>query len=256
MFVDTAGASRILTEGALIQFLATAYVGPTQRPTLRLELLPCCGGPRAAVVTVRGAAKHQAAAAAEKVAAAASATQWAEDTRDIDELVRSIGCDQWLATATQEASSRQRGKRTGKRTRPAEKRKQERVDVGGGDEVEDEEEGPEAEEEEGQKHAAWNLDGKQDYKDEGSPEEDGKDEGSTEEDSEAHDEKGGHETQDSEEFEEEWESKESESEQQPPMTLWPATPESSPPSSPRFRSHLQPVFWVPVPVWIPAVSGQ
>lgn|ERR1740121_1517416 len=44
--------------------------------------------------------------------------------------------------------------------------------------------------------------------------------------------------------------------------LWPATPESTPPSSPRCgtpslgvcHSQFQPVFWVPVPVWIPVVQ--
>lgn len=39
------------------------------------------------------------------------------------------------------------------------------------------------------------------------------------------------------------------------MILWPATPESTPPSSPRFfHSQPQPMVWVPVPVWIPAIQ--
>jgi len=40
-----------------------------------------------------------------------------------------------------------------------------------------------------------------------------------------------------------------------PVELWPPTPESTPPSSPRcFRNQFQPVYWVPVPVWIPAMQ--
>jgi len=40
-----------------------------------------------------------------------------------------------------------------------------------------------------------------------------------------------------------------------PVELWPPTPESTPPSSPRYYGNqFQPVYWVPVPVWIPAMQ--
>merc|ERR1712012_725419 len=36
-----------------------------------------------------------------------------------------------------------------------------------------------------------------------------------------------------------------------PMTLWAATPESTPPSSPRHcHGQFQPVFWLPMPLWL------
>jgi len=39
-----------------------------------------------------------------------------------------------------------------------------------------------------------------------------------------------------------------------PGELWPPTPESTPPSSPRcYHNQPQPVYWMPVPVWIPTM---
>jgi len=43
------------------------------------------------------------------------------------------------------------------------------------------------------------------------------------------------------------------------MTLWPATPDCTPPSSPRlYHNQLHPVVFVPVPVWVPPImcTGQ
>lgn len=220
-FIGTKGAPRVLSEATFDELLATAYVGPTGRPTLRLELQPplVVGLQPAATVSSAvvhgqadthrsgdaGRSRKHASRKGERRSGKlsnASTEMWQKDNRDIDDLIRGLGDDLQVSPVAP-------------RTEKAAKKRGRRKKVGGS--------------------------GKSSAREESCEE-----------------------CQQSTEVEPQVAPPvapstlvTTASDPQQPVTLWDATPESTPPSSPRhcpsqFQAFGPPqaVFWVPVPVWM------
>jgi len=287
-FVGTKGAPRVLSEATFDELLATAYVGPTGRPTLRLDLQPplavglqpvatmtsqtegaCSGesGKRRDKVSRKG--ERRSGKSSKSSSGSSSKAPWQQDTRAIDDLVDDIGGEPF---------SRQATGRTEKSYKKKSRRKKAQEGSSGMCSVQ--EESPEdlhCEGEEGAADAPAIALGVEQAKAVDVVESIGSltqgalwdvaaakyEEGQAVDDVMA-----SISTQDSRHSLEECLSLDDapsgtfstaalDVQQPSPTTLWDATPESTPPTSPRHcRSQFQAVgppqavFWMPVPVWM------